>query len=663
MAPIATPQALQGKFLNYLYQERPVADEIAVIYIDDYSLADETLGRWQDWSRTYYATAIENLNEAGAAVIGIDLLFNRESKGLSEKDLLQTLTGGQTTGSIEVDPSQVFMDLLPYLEESHPDDIILAEAIEEAGNVVLAKVPYIDPETGEFLGDGGSIDIISEVSAGEGYTYGEMSQSDTILQLNAEESFDTVISEFFTGQEVDIPTDERGNMYVNYSGATGSYKYFSFYDIYSNNFAKEDVEGKILLIGVGSATLQDRYTTPLGDSTMPGVEIHANAIQTILENAFLEDATFGQQAISITLTAVIATALFMYLPFWIALISLLILGIINWFAIKAAFNSGLILNIIYPYITLLVLYITSVIYRYLTELREKSQVKSAFGHYVSKEVANEVLKNPESLKLGGQKREITSFFADIANFTTWSEGTEPNALVSQLNEYFDAFSKVIMSQKGTVDKFEGDALVAFFGAPLESPDHAILACQGALQARKAIAELNTRWKEQGKKQLSFRIGINTGEATIGNIGSTERFDYTAIGDTVNLAARLEGTNKFYSTQIIISGNTHAKLEDKFELRRLDKVQVKGKDESINIYELLAEKDTLPKEALEIINTFHQAIEYYRNRDWAGAKQRFEEVLKKAPGDGPSQMYIKRIEEFIKNPPADTWDGVWKFSEK
>lgn len=635
-------------FQKHLYHEQPTSEEIVIVYIDDASLSDDALGRWQDWSREYYATAISNLEQA--ETIGIDLVFSQKSKGLSEEDLISTLTENNYSDDL-------IAEQLSYLEENHPDDLTLAEALEESGNVFLTKFPYID-DSGEIIYEVKSIDLIAEASAGEGYSYGEVSQSDTIFKINAQESFDSKIANHFSGEEKEIPTDSDENMYINYTGSTGSYKSLSFADVYSNNFDPEEIANKIVLIGIGAATLQDRYTTPIGAITMPGVEIHANAIQTILDENFLQPATPTQKIAILTTLTILAATLFMYLNILWTIPALATLAVTYWILAQLAFNRGLILDLVYPFLALLTLYIATMLFRYFTEIQSRKQVVSAFGHYVSKDVVDDILKNPKALKLGGEKREITSFFIDIADFTKWSESTEPEKLVTQLNEYFSAISEIIMKNQGTVDKFEGDAIVAFWNAPLEVENHEELACKTALEAHKTLKELNKNWTTK----IHFRIGINTGEAVIGNLGSKDRFDYTAIGDTVNLASRLEGANKFYKTEIITSGNTATKLTKKFEFRRLDQIRVKGKESAIAIYELLAEKNTLPEKALAIINKFHQAIEYYRNADWEGSKARFEEVLKHAPEDGPTQTYLARIEELKKNPPKN-WDGTWRFGEK
>ncbi|HAU39527.1 TPA: hypothetical protein DCW56_01165 [Candidatus Peregrinibacteria bacterium] len=641
LAAFATPQSWQEKFQKYLYYEHPASEDIAIVYIDDFSLSDEGLGRWQNWSREYYAIAIDNLSAAGAKVVGIDLIFDKKSQGISEGSLIETLTEN-TTGQELAD------NLVFYLGTDHPDDIALANAIESADNVILMKSPSLN-----------SINLISDVATDEGYSYSAISQSSLVLKFNSEDSFSQKISEYFTNKTIEIPDE----LYINFTGSAGTYDYYSFIDIYNNNFNSESIENKIVLIGPGSAILQDHYLVPLGDFSMYGVEIQANAIQTILDQSFLKNTTATQNAVIFFALALIATATFMYLDIWIALAVLVLLAIAYWLGAEVAFRKGLILNLTYPYPLLALSYLGSILYRYFTEIQDKKALKSAFSHYVSKEVVNEIALNPESLKLGGEQKNITAFFADITNFTTWSEGAKPEELVAQLNEYFSALSEIIMENQGTVDKFEGDAIMAFWGAPLAIPNHAELACKTALGCRYRLEKLNDKWdNEEGKRKINIRIGINSGPAIIGNIGSCNRFDYTAIGDNVNLAARLEGINKFYSTQIIISGNTRAEIGNSFELRRVDLIRVKGKSEPMEIFELLAEKGKLPPATLTLLAEFNKAVDLYRAGSFAESKSLLEKLLKEVGHDGPTETYITRINDLLKNPPKE-WTGVWTFTEK
>ena len=642
----------QEKLSTNLYQEREISDDIVIVYIDDNSLSDNGLGRWQDWSRDYYATVIENLSSA--AVIGLDIIYTNSSSGISGDQLEKIITDNFFTTDL------IWDDLIPYISSEHPADMALAEAITESGNIFLVKYPYRD-ESGEIIMEVSSLDMFTEGSAGEGFAHLEIPQSENVLQTEGD--FAEQIAEYFTGEDLTPTRDDEGLMYINYAGESLSYDQLSFADIYDGNFDTSDVAGKIVLIGNGSPILQDHYSTPIDETTnMYGVEIHANTIQTILDGAYLRNTTTTERLAILAVISIIATALFMYLGIWWTIGALIVLGTGYWFSAEAAFRKGIILDLVYPYIALIVTYLAAMLYRYFTEIQASKELKSAFGHYVSPEVVEEIAKNPDTLKLGGDKRPLTVFFADIKDFTTWSEGAQPEDLVTQLNEYFSALSEIIMKHQGTVDKFEGDAIMAFWGAPLHVENHAELTCQAAIEARSRLTDLNKKWTSEGKREISFRIGINTGEAVVGNLGSAERFDYTAIGDNVNLAARLESANKFYETTIMVSENTHGLLKDKFATRRLDRIRVKGKEKPIDIFELISHRDGLADGADKFIDEFHQAIEYYRNGKFQEAHDRFTEIATKAPNDGPTKTYLARITDLLQNPP-ENWDGTWTFTNK
>jgi len=270
----------------------------------------------------------------------------------------------------------------------------------------------------------------------------------------------------------------------------------------------------------------------------------------------------------------------------------------------------------------------------------------------------EITENPDMLKLGGEKRILTVMFLDLENFTTLSESLPPEKVVEIINTYFDALTTVIMDHGGTVDKFEGDAIMALYGAPVNVEDHALRACKSALALRAKIEEIN---QKTGQK-LNLRIGIATGEAIVGNMGSKTRFDYTAMGDTVNTASRLEGGNKFYGTRILVNAEAFGASQSVLAMRRIDRVRLKGKENPLDIYEVMGMAAELNDEGKLLINEWHQALEYYRNQQWDEVEKRMNAFLLKAPGDGPTQAYLARIKLLRQNPP-EGWDAVWKFDSK
>jgi adenylate cyclase len=284
-------------------------------------------------------------------------------------------------------------------------------------------------------------------------------------------------------------------------------------------------------------------------------------------------------------------------------------------------------------------------------------------------VVEQIVRDPSKLKLGGEERELTAFFSDIQGFTSISEQLgSPSRLVELLNEYLSAMADIIESYEGTIDKYEGDAVIAFWGAPVFFEDHALKACLSALDQQKRFAKLREAWEKGGKwppavAKARVRMGLNTGLMVVGNMGSRGRMNYTIMGDAVNLASRLEGVNKQYGTLITISETTYLQVKEHLEVRELDIIRVVGKAEPVKIYELLARKGELNEEMKTAIKSFSEALALYRERSWEKAIEKFESVLKILSGDPPSEVYIQRCRAFIQNPPPDDWDGVFEMKTK
>jgi len=320
------------------------------------------------------------------------------------------------------------------------------------------------------------------------------------------------------------------------------------------------------------------------------------------------------------------------------------------------------MNVLFPLFTIVIVYIALVVFYFRTEERSRKQITSIFGKYVSPVVIENILKNPDSLNLGGEKRNITIFFSDIRGFTSISEKLGPEELVHLLNEYLTEMTSIIIKDEGLVDKFMGDAIMAFWGAPLNQPNHVEMACSSSLEMMDKLRELQKKWKNEGIPSFDIGIGLNSGDAVVGNMGSSSRFDYTAMGDNVNLASRLEGLNKFYGTNIIISENIYKVVKDKFEVRKLDVVKVKGRKKPILIYELLAHKDKTSKKQKDFNKLYEAGFEFYLKKKWKEAIKSFQDALK-LMDDEASHMFITRCKEFLKNPPPKDWDGVWEMETK
>jgi adenylate cyclase len=289
------------------------------------------------------------------------------------------------------------------------------------------------------------------------------------------------------------------------------------------------------------------------------------------------------------------------------------------------------------------------------EVREKRWLRQAFSRYVSPSIVEDIAAHPERLELGGEEVDATVLFADLTDFTALSERMPPKEVIHLLDEYFTVMTQIILAHKGTVDKYIGDAIMCFWGAPMPQRDHAIRACRSALEMIKAMCGLNDRWRAQGHPSLKLRIGIHSGRVVAGNVGSRERFNYTVMGDTVNLANRLEQVNKFFGSQILLSEATHRLAKGDFLVRELDRIRVKGRRQPVTLYELLGyrpEGDPPPELVL-----FSQGLEAYRLRNWQDAVEKFQEILHLNPLDGPARLYHERSTQFLESPPPSTWPAI------
>ena len=327
--------------------------------------------------------------------------------------------------------------------------------------------------------------------------------------------------------------------------------------------------------------------------------------------------------------------------------------------VVGAFHVGWWADPVLPGVALGLSFALAAAFSYATEGRQKLYIRRMFGQYMSETVINHLLEHPEKLQLGGERRRVTLFFSDLAGFTTISERLSPETVVSLLNDYLSRMTEIILEEAGTVDKFEGDAIMAFWGAPLDQPDQAARACRAALRQQAALKELNRQFTGLNLPPLSMRIGLHTGDAIVGNLGSEKRFDYTVIGDTVNLASRLEGVNKFYGSHIMASEVTVAACAGAVEFRELDLVAVKGKEQAVRVFEVLGLTGELEPEVIRRRQDFAQALELYRQRRFPEALAGFEAIGAAAPEDGPARTYRDRCRRFQEAPPPADWDTVFR----
>lgn len=470
-------------------------------------------------------------------------------------------------------------------------------------------------------------------------------------------------------------------------------------------------QDKIVVVGVSLDDFHDVKETPYYNyagyqNLMPGMETHANVIQMILDGNYIAGVNeWITVLILIGLVVIAAIITTLAKPLLGGLLSL----VISWIYIDLAFGAffqhyfwsvgklyqwtfgqinvlsslgnalgltgelvpppfgkSVYIPVVLPVMGIVLTYVTNVVYQFIAEQQEKRWIKDVFGHFLSPKVIGEIMKDPDRLSLGGERRELTVLFSDVEGFTSVAEKMDPTVLAEFLNEYLSEMTAIILKYNGIIDKYEGDAIMAEFGAPLPAKDHAILACKAAVEMQVHLAELRKQWSAQSLPGIRIRIGINSGLMALGNFGSKEVFDYTVMGDAVNLGARLESANKLYKTYTMISETTYRQVRNRFETRFLDKLIVKGKTEPVAVYELIGSKTDQQLPLLrnpETLIHYEKGITMYFEQRWGEAISTFEQALEIDPDDGPSQLYLNRCREYQANPPPANWDGVFRMTTK
>lgn len=470
------------------------------------------------------------------------------------------------------------------------------------------------------------------------------------------------------GDKLSLRTDELGQMLINYQGPWGTFHHYSIADVLEKDFDPGLVKGKLVLIGATATGIGDLRATPYGGTNYPGVEIHANIIDNILNNRFLKrDARSALIDALLIFTFGIPLGIWMALvqPRWMWFGAALLVPLVA--VDYGAFRRGWWLNFTVPAMTLVGNVVLVSLYRVVFEEKEKRKVRAEFSNYLSPEVIRRLLVDPRLVD--PKKTDITVMFSDIRGFTTISEKLDAQELAVFLNQYLSDMTRIVFKTNGTLDKYIGDAVMALWGAPFEEPGHATKACNAALAMMKRVRELQKVWEAEGKPSLDIGIGLNTGVASVGRMGSSLRRGYTALGDTVNLSSRLEGLNKDYGTHIIVNETTYQSAkEDGFVFRELDLIRVKGKLQPVTIYQLMGHREDLAAEgrAEEVrlqVEQFASARELFRNRKWDAAQRAFQDFLDRWPEDGPSRTYWKRCQDYLFDEPPINWDGVFVMTHK
>jgi adenylate cyclase len=461
-----------------------------------------------------------------------------------------------------------------------------------------------------------------------------------------------------------IPVGATDSMLINFLGPplsadqTGSFPMIPLVDVLRGTFDRSLVKDKIVLLGFTIRGVDEHPTPTTVGTRMWGVEILANAVETILQQRFLVPLRPAVTLALVVALAVVATGLaaaWRPLPALVVVLALLGLYVVG---TVVAFDGGIIVSLVYPPTALLAAFGLTLVYRAVFEQREQRMIRDAMARYLSPAVSRWVLEEPSRLNMSGETREMTVLFSDLRNFTTVTYELPPPTLVSLLNEYRTAMAELVFRHDGVLAQFVGDAIEAFWNAPMDQPDHARRACAAALDMVDVLLTLQPTFHRRGWINLEMGIGVNTGSMVVGNMGSRQRFDYTAVGDSVNVAARLEGLTKEYGVRAVIGEATRAAAGDEFEYRFLDVVAVKGRSEPLAIWELIGHAGRLHPALAAFLPVYQRGVDLYRARRWEAAAAVFDRLATLAPHDGPSALYRRRLGEFLRTPPPADWDGVY-----
>lgn len=462
-----------------------------------------------------------------------------------------------------------------------------------------------------------------------------------------------------------IPTNANASMLIPFLGAAKSVPYLSATDVLHGQFDKAAVRGKITLIGTSSFGLGDTHNTPFQSNTFPGVETHANVIDAIMTHRFLyvPDWAKGADVMIVSAIGLLFSLLFPFLSSstMIFFALFLLIGLILGFY-PFLWHQGIILPELLPIVQLLLLSSFHAFHGYLTENQRRKHIKNMFGMYVPPEYVEQMLQSEKKYQDSGESKEMTVLFCDIAHFTTISENLDAEQVKQLLNCLFTPLTEIIFDTKGTIDKYVGDMLMAFWGAPLPQPLHAQYAVRAAVTMLARVRTLAPEFKEMGLPEIKIGVGINTGQMHVGDMGSKYRRSYTVLGDAVNLGSRLEALTRFYQVDCLISESTHAQLSD-YLCRKVDRVTVKGKKEAIDIFSPLCLHTDASKQQIHMLERYHTSLDHYKKQEWEKAKAILLWLKKNDPNTYLYSFYLDRIQQYEHSPPPDNWDGVYTHKSK
>src|SRR5665213_1815075 len=689
-------------------RERLAVSPVAIVDIDEKSLADPRLGQWP-WSRTLIADMVGNLARLGAVAIAFDVIF-------AEPDRLNPNVAAETFRNLD-DETKTKLRALPS------NDQVLADTMRRS-LVVLGETglptPRADldktlPVTGlamlgenpqrflyGFAGLLRNTEVLEHAAAGRGLLTinperdGIVRRVPVIMQAQGVTmpSLSFEMLRVITGTDTifitpdpagiksigvkgfQIPTDANGQLWVHFAHRDPA-ALISAADVLDGKVPPEKIKGKLVLIGTSAAGLNDLKTTPVSRA-MPGVEIHGQVIESALTHAVLSEPNYGV-ALEFFAALLLGILVIIFAPplgpvtlvIFGALFATLLIGTSWYYYI----HYRLLIDFTYPLLSTTAIYLTLIFTSFVREQAQRRQIRSAFGKYLSPALIEQLAQSPEKLVLGGEEREMTIMFSDVRGFTTISESYkhDPQGLTTLMNRFLTPLTNAILARKGTIDKYMGDAIMAFWNAPLDDKQHQLNACEAAVDMLERIDELNKVREQEAEEgdhpyfPINVGVGLNTGVCVVGNMGSDLRFDYSVLGDSVNLASRLEGQSKEYGFPIIVGSNTALAVKDRFAILELDFIMVKGKKEPEVIYAIAGRQDVALSERFQRLrNLTIEMLACYRGRDWHGALEAIERGRKTDDGHALEylyNLYETRIHGYLKNPPPDDWNGAFALLTK
>ncbi len=635
------------------------------------------------WPREFYGILLDYLHEGGARVVAFDMDFSQ--RDMDRLNVDAAASDSSFARAINSSGNAILISVLTK-NESSPD-----QTIDTSFSLPVSQVKAAAPRftscvapLAEFQKGAAAIGVANYFVDVDGVAR----RMPMLFNLNGRIFPQLSLAAYAVGKRLTpagllrfingVPTDHDGNYIVNWYGRGGPGGVFRYYSIGAMLLSAVQMKqgktpeippsifrNKYVIVGGTAIGLMDYVSTPFTSiEPFPGAEIHATMLSNFLQRDFISDPSGSTGYFLIAFLALLSAGILMRVK-RVSLSVGIVVALCGSYA-AAAFvlmtSFRIWLPLVGPETSALSAFAFAGVLSYVTEGRQRRELRRLMNRYISPDVVDEISADPDTVDLRGKEIEATVFFSDIRDFTSISERLQPRELVEYLNEYFTLTTELILNSGAMLDKYIGDAIMAVFGAPLPIQDHAAVACRTALRIQKTLLDY---YASRGGERpvLETRIGLNTGKMVIGNIGSERRTDYTAIGDTVNLASRLEGVNKQFGTRIIISESTYEQARDSIEVRELDLVRVKGKNIPVRIFELVAEKGELAGDELKTFSEFNEGLKYYRAKEWEKATAAFENVLAAKPGDGPSSTYIARCRTLSSEGVPDDWDGVYSFKTK